>query len=237
MVMKRLLIIIPAYNEADSIENLLDEIEAVGFPLHADAIVINDGSTDHTSSILKRKNVPHINLPVNLGIGGAVETGFKYALLNNYDYAVQVDGDGQHQPAEILKLYDAMIGSSSDIIIGSRFIKNDGFQSSTARRIGIRIFKRLIKSLCGINISDATSGFRLYNRKSIEFLADKYPDEYPEPESIVILHLNGFNISEVSVSMRERKKGKSSIRTLSGLYYMMKVSLSIIFSFLKYKYR
>ncbi|MFO7671941.1 MAG: glycosyltransferase family 2 protein [Bacteroidales bacterium] len=235
--MRRLLIIIPAFNEADSIEDLLDEIETVKLPLQVDTIVINDCSTDHTSSILKRKNVPHINLPVNLGIGGAVETGFKYALINHYDYAVQVDGDGQHQPAEILKLYEAMVGSSSDIIIGSRFIKYDGFQSSTARRIGIRIFKGLIKSLCGINISDATSGFRLYNRKSIEFLADKYPDEYPEPESVVILHLNGFTISEVSVSMRERKKGKSSIRTLSGFYYMMKVSLSIIFSFLKYKYR
>jgi len=235
--MKSLLIIIPAYNEADSIENLLDEIDTVKLPIQADTIVINDCSSDHTSSILKRKNVPHINLPVNLGIGGAVETGFKYALINHYDYAVQVDGDGQHQPVDILKLYEAMVGSSSDIIIGSRFIKNDGFQSSTARRIGIRIFKGLIKTLCGINISDATSGFRLYNRKAIEFLADKYPDEYPEPESIVILHLNGFNISEVSVSMRERKKGKSSIRTLSSLYYMMKVSLAIIFSFLKFKYR
>lgn len=235
--MKRLLIIIPAYNEADSIEDLLYEIETLKLPLHADIIVINDCSSDQTSSILTRKNVPHINLPVNLGIGGAVETGFKYALINNYDYAVQVDGDGQHQPVEILKLLEAMLSSSSDIIIGSRFIKNSGFQSTTARRIGIRIFKGLINLLCGIKISDATSGFRLYNKKSIEFLADKYPDEYPEPESIVILHLNSFNITEVSVSMRERKKGKSSIQTLSSLYYMMKVSLAIIFSFLKYKYK
>ena len=235
--MQRLLIIIPAYNEADSIENLLDEIETLKLPIHTDAIVINDCSSDHTSSILKERNVPHINLPVNLGIGGAVETGFKYALIHSYDYAVQVDGDGQHQPVEILKLLGAMEGSSSDLIIGSRFIKKNGFQSSTSRRVGIRIFQGLIKTLCGINITDATSGFRLYNKKAIEFLADKYPDEYPEPESIVILHLNGFNISEASVSMRERKKGKSSIQTLSGLYYMMKVSLAIIFSFLKYKYR
>ncbi len=158
-------------------------------------------------------------------------------LFTTYDYAVQVDGDGQHQPVEILKLLEAMEGSSFDLIIGSRFIKKNGFQSSTSRRIGIRIFQGLLKSLCGINISDATSGFRLYNRNAIEFLADRYPDEYPEPESIVILHLNSFNLSEVSVSMRERKKGKSSIRTLSSLYYMMKVSLAIIFSFLKYKYR
>ncbi len=213
------------------------KLNTLKLPIHTDTIVINDCSSDHTSSILERLNVPHINLPVNLGIGGAVETGFKYALINAYDYAVQVDGDGQHQPVEILKLLEAMLSSSSDIIIGSRFIKNSGFQSSAARRMGIRIFKGLIKSLCGIKISDATSGFRLYNKKSIEFLADKYPDEYPEPESIVILHLNSFNISEVSVSMRERKKGKSSIRTLSSLYYMMKVSLAIIFSFIKYKYR
>ena len=236
MEMKKLLIIIPAFNEEDSIEKLLDEIESLKFPIHTDIIVINDCSTDRTSPILKRRKVPHVNLPVNTGIGGAVETGFKYALLNNYDYAVQVDGDGQHQPADIPKLLDAMLGSSSDIVIGSRFIDRNGFQSSTARRMGIRFFKRLIRVLCGITITDATSGFRMYNKKSLELLANAYPDEYPEPESIVILQLKKFKISEVPVVMRERTAGKSSIKAFSSIYYMFKVSLAIIFSFIRYKF-
>ena len=178
-----------------------------------------------------------LNLPVNLGIGGAVQTGFKYAFLNNYDFAIQADGDGQHPASEIPKLVRAALSENADVVIGSRFIEKEGFQSSAMRRFGINYFKLLNKMLVGVTVNDSTSGFRLINRKVLELVSEYYPDEYPEPEAIIVYSLNKYKIIEVPVTMRERQGGVSSIGALSSVYYMFKVSLAILFTFIRIKFR
>ena len=174
-----------------------------------------------------------LNLPVNLGIGGAVQTGFKYALLKGYDYAVQIDGDGQHPPSEIVKLFKAMQEQKLDVVIGSRFIDKLGFQSTFVRRLGINYFMFLNRLLTGQRITYSTSGLRLINRKTLEIAGNNYPDEYPEPESIVLYAFNNLKIGEVAVEMRERQGGISSIGSVASLYYLFKVSLAMFFTYLR----
>jgi len=193
-------------------------------------IVINDCSTDNSKIILQRENIPHINLPLNLGIGGAVQVGYRYALLNNYDIAVQVDGDGQHDPGQINALSAPIEQDEADLVIGSRFINKSGFQSSTMRRVGIRYFKFLIYCISGKNITDATSGFRAANKKSMLLFIKYYASDYPEPESNMLALANKLRVCEIPVIMRERQGGVSSIKMLQPLYYMLKVSLGIIIS-------
>lgn len=228
------LIIIPAYNESENILNTVKCIQkdAPDF----DYVVVNDCSTDNTLQILEENHINHIALPVNLGIGGAVQTGYKYALENNYDMAVQVDGDGQHDPKYLAQLAEVLVSNQADMVIGSRFIKNEGFQSSFMRRVGITYFTRLIKLLTGTTITDPTSGFRLCNRKVITLFASDYPRDYPEPESIVALLKRNMKVIETPVIMKARQGGESSINASKSVYYMIKVSLAILIENLR-KYR
>lgn len=225
--MDKLLVIIPAFNEEKNIVKLIKDIKNVNE--NFDILVINDCSTDETKDVVKNLDVKVINLPCNLGIGGAVQTGYKYAFDYGYDYAVQVDGDGQHIPKYIESLYKE-IKKGYNFVIGSRFIENEGFQSSGLRRVGIRFFYHLIKLLTKQEITDSTSGFRIADKSVIELFKTSYPTDYPEPETIITLLKNGFMVKEIPVVMRERKNGESSINLINSVYYMIKVTLAILFS-------
>jgi glycosyltransferase involved in cell wall biosynthesis len=203
--------------------------------LNIDVVVVNDCSRDSTEEIISSLPCIALNLPVNLGIGGAVQTGFKYAFENNYDYALQVDGDGQHPASEIHKLILEAGHAGADVVIGSRFLKKEGFQSSALRRFGIAYFKWLNHALVGVQVSDSTSGFRLISKKVMESVSEYYPDEYPEPETIIIYSLKKFKITEVAVEMKERQGGVSSIGAFASVYYMIKVTLAIVFTFIRMK--
>ena len=221
----KILILIPAYNEEKNIISVVKNI-VNNYPQY-DYIVINDGSTDSTEEICRKNRFNYITLPSNLGIGGGIQTGYLYAKENNYDIAVQIDGDGQHNPSYIK---DAIIKleQGNDMVIGSRFITKEGFQSSGLRRIGITFLSTIIRVLCHIKIYDVTSGFRICNREMIEFFAQNYAQDYPEPEAIVNAILHNFRVSEIPVVMNERLEGKSSISSLKSIYYMIKVSISLV---------
>lgn len=227
LVRMRILLIIPAYNEGKNIENLISKINSE-CDSAVDILIINDCSTDDTQSICNDISALTINLPCNLGIGGAVQTGYKYARLHDYDIAIQVDGDGQHKPEYIMDLVRHITEEKADMVIGSRFINKEGFQSTFMRRVGIAYFTYLLKFLSKRVITDPTSGFRACNKKVINEFSKRYPVDYPEPESIMYLLRNGYRIKEVPVIMQERKEGKSSITTFKSLYYMLKVSLAIL---------
>jgi len=233
--MKKIAVIIPAFNEEKSIGKVLTKIQEL--KTEADfsltAVVVNDCSTDNTISEAKKYPCVVLELPVNLGIGGAVQTGFIYAYEKGFDFALQLDGDGQHPPEEISKFIDYIKTNDADVVVGSRFITNEGFRSTFFRRLGIFYFKFLIRLLCGITITDCTSGFRMISRRVLEVVKDNYPDEYPEPEAIVIYRKYKFKIAEIPVTMKSRDGGQSSIRSFGSLYYMVKVSLAIVFTFMK----
>lgn len=231
--------IVPAYNEEKAITAVVNDINQMASSqnLAITVVVVNDCSKDATSEIISKLNCIVLDLPVNLGIGGAVQTGFKYAFENNFDYAIQVDGDGQHPASEIPKLIKGISENDLDVVIGSRFISKEGFQSSAFRRFGINYFKWLNKILTGVKINDSTSGFRLINKKTLEIVSDYYPDEYPEPEAIILYSLHKLKIGEVAVNMQERQGGVSSIGALSSIYYMFKVSLAIIYTFIRIKFK
>ncbi|MBQ6392903.1 MAG: glycosyltransferase family 2 protein, partial [Eubacterium sp.] len=201
------IVIIPAYNEAESILETIQDIRenAPGF----DHIVINDCSKDDTLEICKKNGVHILNLPINLGIGGAVQTGYVYAFSNGYDVAVQFDGDGQHDAAFLQKMADKLEQEKLDMVIGSRFIENEGFQSSTMRRMGIRFFTFLIQLLFGKRITDATSGLRMCNRRAMELFVKDYPIDYPEPETTSRLLRHKYKVEEIPVIMHERAGGVS----------------------------
>lgn len=220
------LVIIPAYNERESIRNTVEEIrdKAPDF----DYVIINDCSTDDTRRICEENNYNIINLPINLGIGGAVQTGYRYAYNEGYDLAVQVDGDGQHNPEFLGKMADYLENKKADMVIGSRFIDKEGFQSSGTRRIGIKYFTILIKILTGQIITDPTSGLRMVNRDIIQMFAYDYPKDYPEPESVVAVLRRKKQVDELPVIMRERSGGVSSISLKKSVYYMIKVTLAIL---------
>lgn len=233
--MHRIAAIVPAYNEERSIAAVVQSLNALSATtnFHLEVVVVNDCSTDRTAEIISTLNCIALNLPVNLGIGGAVQTGFKYAFENGYDYAVQVDGDGQHPAEAIPGLVQSAIEQQADVVIGSRFLSGQGFQSSALRRFGIRYFTALNKWLVGTVVNDSTSGFRLINRNVLEVVSEEYPDEYPEPEAIIIYSLKKFKIVEVPVIMKERQGGVSSIGAVSSVYYMLKVSLAILYTYIK----
>ena len=223
--MKRL-IIIPAYNEAENIVKTVEAIKekAKGF----DYIIINDCSTDRTKNICEENGYNVINLPINLGIGGAVQIGYKYAYNHDYDIAVQVDGDGQHDPLFLGVMAQYLEEHSADMVIGSRFIEKKGFQSSRARRIGIVFFTKLIKIMTGATITDPTSGLRMVGRNVIELFSNDYPRDYPEPESVVAILRRHMKVIEIPVVMKEREGGVSSISLKKSVYYMIKVTLAIL---------
>lgn len=227
------LIIIPAYNEEETIASLLGEIrEAVEDRF--DVVVVNDCSTDQTLDICRRfDDVTILDLTYNLGIGGAVQTGYRYAWKNGYDAAIQLDGDGQHDPRFLDMLVTMLQQGEYDMVIGSRFLEREGFQSSGTRRLGISFFQWLIQVLAGARITDPTSGFRACNRRVIRMFAEDYPRDYPEPETNARLLRLGMRVKEIPVVMRERQGGQSSIRVLQPLYYMIKVTAAICIDYLR----
>lgn len=222
----KVLIIIPAYNESQNIEMVVDNI-VENYPQY-DYVVINDGSKDNTRDICRKRQYQYINLSINLGIGGAVQTGYKYARDKGYDVAVQIDGDGQHDIAFLEEMLPILEREEADIVIGSRFINKDGFQSSAMRRFGINFLSGLIWICTGKHIKDVTSGFRAVNKKFINYYADNYPIDYPEPEAIIAAIMNRGVIKEHPVVMKERAGGTSSIKLFGSVYYMIKVTLAIL---------
>ncbi len=234
-MIKKLLVIIPCFNEAASLPKLLPELLQVQLQeqYQLDVLVVNDCSTDQSVQVASKFNVRVLDLTVNLGIGGAMQTGYRYALNNGYDLAVQMDGDGQHPPTELHKLLAHWESTPSNVVIGSRFIVKQGYQSSALRRTGIGYLHWLNKLFTGIHVYDSTSGFRLFDQKAIAIAAENYPDEYPEPESIIIFAKAGLSVQETAVVMRERQGGQSSIRQFSQVYYMVKVTIAMLFSFIR----
>jgi len=222
----KILTIVPAYNEAGAIEATIANIHAVNPELGI--VVIDDCSKDRTGPLARDAGAVVVRLPINLGIGGAVQTGFRFAVENRYDVAIQVDGDGQHDPAYIPDLIAPILAGNADVVVGSRFIRNEGFQSLFLRRLGIRMFQHLNRMLIRLNITDSTSGFRAYNSAALKVLQHNYPVDYPEPEALVLLKKRGFRITEVPVVMRDRHAGESSISGWKSIYYMIKVTISIL---------
>ena len=226
-------LIIPCYNEekciADVLQSLLKEVP------DAVCIVVNDASSDRTAEIVnematRSNRVVLLDLAINIGIGGAMQTGFRYALRQGFQCAVKVDGDGQHPANEISKLLKPIEDNEADFVIGSRFLTHDGFQSYFMRRLGIHVFAFLIPLLTGLKIKDNTSGFRAYNYDALKFAAEHYPVfDYPEPEEVVLMAKNKFRILEVPVEMEERKGGTSVLSSpLHAAYYMIKVSFAVV---------
>ncbi|WP_443595516.1 glycosyltransferase family 2 protein [Agathobacter sp.] len=220
------LIIIPAYNEAANIEKTVASIKAnaQGF----DYVIINDCSADNTRQICEKNGFNIVNLPINLGIGGAVQTGYRYAYDYGYDMAVQVDGDGQHDPGFLDTMAEYLTEHNLDMVIGSRFIEKKGFQSSYTRRMGIKFFTWLIKLMTGKTITDPTSGLRMVGRNVIDLFAKDYPRDYPEPESVVAILRRNMKVEEIPVVMKAREGGVSSISLKKSVYYMIKVPLAIL---------
>jgi len=222
---KKTLVIIPAFNEEGSVGKVVEEVKT-HLP-QIDALVVNDGSTDLTSETAKAKGAIVLDLPFNLGIGGAMQAGYKYAFEKGYEIAIQVDGDGQHDPKEIPKLLHVLEGEKADVAIGSRFIGDSEYKASVMRRLGSFILSKAISMIVGQKLTDPTSGFRAANRRAIELFSANYPQDYPEPEAMVLLHQCGLKMKEVSVRINQRSSGESSITRIRSIYYMVKVLLAI----------
>ena len=232
-MLPRILIITPAFNETGSIQKLIKEIQS-SVP-QADLLIVNDGSRDDTEEKALKVGALVASLPYNLGIGGAVQTGYQIAAEEDYDVAVQIDGDGQHDPAHTAQLIQPILEGTLDLCIGSRFMDktSETYRSTWTRRFGIRFFCRLLGLLTGLQLTDPTSGFRAAGRKLIRSFADYYPVDFPEPEAVKIAKRQGARIGEIPVRMRERQGGHSSIRYFATLYYMAKVTLAILIDTLK----
>jgi glycosyltransferase involved in cell wall biosynthesis len=222
----RRIAIVPARNEAAAIGGVLDELRA--FDPALDVVVVDDGSSDGTAAIARARGAAVVRLPFNLGIGGAVQTGFKYALEHSYDEAVRLDGDGQHIPAELPKLIEPLEAGEADIVVGSRFAAGNGeYRPPLARRAGISFFARVVSLLVRQRVTDTTSGFQAVSRRGIALFAADYPHDYPEVEATVMVHKHRLRLAEVHVAMREREHGRSSINALRSIYYVLKVSLAL----------
>lgn len=220
------LVAVPAYNEESNVSQVVNSIKSCHPGV--DIIVINDGSVDNTGTKAKSAGARVLELSQNLGIGGAVQTGYLFAARNNYDVMVQIDGDGQHNPACLSKLLKELETDSADIVIGSRFLADTEYKSSIPRKIGIRFLASLVSIICRKSYFDTTSGFRAVNRKGIELFSEYYPKDYPEVESIVYASKRGLRIKEITVHMETRKGGKSSITPLKSVYYMLKVTAMLL---------
>ncbi len=228
----KILIIIPVYNEEHSIEKVISKLnEHVPY---VDYIIVNDCSKDNTVSVCQKNGFNYISLPVNLGIGGGVQAGYLYAAQHYYDIAVQMDGDGQHDEKYLDNILQPIIEDQADIVIGSRFILKQGFQSSRLRRTGINFLSSLIKVCSGTSVKDVTSGFRAVNKKFIKIYSEEYSQDYPEPEAIIAGAFHKGRIKEVPVIMHERESGSSSIRSWKTVYYMIKVTIAIFTYRLKF---
>jgi hypothetical protein len=217
--------IVPAMNEEGSIGSVIDEIRA--FDPTFTIVVIDDGSVDRTARAARERGAHVLRLPFNLGIGGAVQTGFRFAFENGYGLAVRVDGDGQHDPAELPKIVEPVLSGQADICIGSRFAGENSFRSSRSRRIGIRLLASIVSRIIGQRVTDTTSGFQALNRRGIALFAADYPHDYPEVEAMVMVAKHRLRLVEIPVTMRERSAGQSSITAVHSVYYMAKVLLAI----------
>jgi hypothetical protein len=224
--MGKTLVIVPAYQEEANISRVLKDIQE-HLP-ESDILVINDGSTDQTAARARALGIRVLDLPYNMGIGAAVQTGFRYAYNRDYDQVLQIDGDYQHPAREAPRLLEVLRERPADMVIGSRFIQPTGYQGSWLRRLGNRMFQWVNSLVIGQNIRDNTSGFRAYSRQAVALLAHTYLGEYPEPESISFLKSRGCTIVEIPVQMRRRTRGASSITPLRSIYYMVRVLVSIL---------
>jgi glycosyltransferase involved in cell wall biosynthesis len=228
----RIIAIGPAFNEAGAIEGVIDEIRAAGSVY--DIVVVDDGSLDATSAIARARGAAVVTLPFNLGIGSTVQTGFKYALEHGYETAVRLDGDGQHDPAELEKLLGPIERDEADIVTGSRFVDGSGtYRPPLGRRIGIIWFARIVSLLTRQRVTDTTSGFQALNRRGIELFAADYPSDYPEVEATLLVYKHRLRLVEVPVQMRERESGQSSITFLRSIYYVIKVTLALFMAMLR----
>lgn len=227
----KILVIVPAYNEEGCIKGVIEDLRN-NFP-QGDIILVNDGSRDLTSDIAKGLGVNVIDLPYNVGIGGAMQTGFRYAIEEGYDVALQFDGDGQHNADQIEKILKPFLSNSADLVVGSRFLSEGGFTSSVQRRIGSKILSFVVSAIIRQKITDTTSGFRVYGRKTLEFFGSIYPEDYPEVESFILAHKKGLRIKEVASEIGPRTGGKSSITFSQAVYYMVKVMLAIFVDLIK----
>ena len=221
----RCLVIVPVFNESGSIRKVIHRLRKA-LPAF-DVLVIDDGSTDDTVRQVP-VGIPVLSLPFNLGIGGAMQTGYRYAALHGYDVAVQVDGDGQHRPSEVHRLVEHLQAGDVDLVVGSRFMEETRYKQSVVRKLGSLVLRRIIRTLAGMDVTDCTSGFRAANRKVILAFAHWYPEDYPEPEVILLLRRAGFRIGELGVRMRHRRTGRSSISLMRGLFYVMKVTVCLL---------
>lgn len=232
--MSKLLAIVPAFNEADSIDFAIEDLRQNAPQF--DVVVIDDGSVDETAAIAKQAGVAVVQHPFNLGIGGAVQSGYQYALENDYDVAVQVDGDGQHDAAALGTLLEALLADPDvNMVTGSRFLADDaeGFRSTAARRVGIRMFAAVLSRVTGRRVTDPTSGMRMCDRAGIKLFARDYPHDFPEVEAVLMVHHHQLNAIEVPVAMRDRQGGVSSIRSTASVYYMVKVLLALFVGLLR----
>jgi glycosyltransferase involved in cell wall biosynthesis len=218
--------IVPAFNEEGNVGRVIEEIQA--FDAGFEIVVVDDGSTDRTAEVAAEQGATVLRLPFNLGIGGAVQTGYHYALEHGFQLAVQVDGDGQHDPSQLDKLLAPLIAGEADVVVGSRFAEGGKYAAGRSRRLGIRLFAALVSVLCRQHLTDTTSGFRAVNRKGICLFAADYPHDYPEVEAIVMAVRQRLRLREVAVSMRVREAGHSSITPLRSAYYVIKVTLAVL---------
>jgi glycosyltransferase involved in cell wall biosynthesis len=225
--------IVPAFNEEASIGAVIGELAAYDPGLRV--IVVDDGSTDRTAEVARASGAKVISLPFNLGIGGAVQTGFRYAWEQGFDVAVRADGDGQHDPAELDAILEPVLADEADIAVGSRFIGGDGYRSSRSRRIGIRLLAWIVSALTRQKVTDPTSGFQAANRLGIRLFAADYPHDYPEAEATVMVFKHRLRMTEVPVAMRARESGQSSITAVRSVYYMVKVVLAIFVALFRRK--
>jgi glycosyltransferase involved in cell wall biosynthesis len=224
--------IVPAYNEAEAIGRVVEEIHA--FDAAIDIVVVDDASTDETAVVAESFGATVLRLPFNVGIGGAVQTGFRFALEEGYQTAVRLDGDGQHDASELGKLLAPLERGEADLVVGSRFVDaGGGYRPPLARRIGIRLFARLVSLLGGERVTDTTSGFLALDRVGIELFAAEYPHDYPEVEATLVALRSGLRLSQVQVDMRERETGTSSITFVRSLYYIVKVTLALLVASLR----
>lgn len=230
--MKNIVALIPAYNEQEAIGGVVTNVKK--YLPEADVVVINDGSADQTFERAKECGAFVLNLPYNLGIGGAVQTGYMFAEEMGYDMAIRLDGDGQHDPAEAHKLLEPLKSGETDVAIGSRYIKTgNGFKSSFIRFLGIKLFGAITSCIVHRKVRDVTSGFQAVNRRVIELYSQDYPSDYPEIESIPLLHRAGFHALEVPVAMKERQTGHTSITPIRSIYYVIKVLLALFMGLLR----